>query len=124
MSDTNSMTNSSAASEILEQLDAEIVLIKQEKNINDGLIVIRNITQEIFDYHDKMFELKEHEITFHKLLAYEHYQEAQFFKYCLYKNLMETIMWWYIILLDKVVDYVLNIKMMFLKNFTPKIGFT
>ncbi|CAG8818941.1 18764_t:CDS:2, partial [Racocetra persica] len=110
MSDVNSMTNSSAASEILERLDAEIILIKQGKNINDGLIVIRNITQEIFDYHNKMFELKEHEITIHKSLTYEYYQEAQFFRYYLYKDLMETIIWWYIILLDKVVDYVLNIK--------------
>ncbi|CAG8841122.1 17232_t:CDS:1, partial [Racocetra persica] len=109
MSDVNSMTNSSA-SEILERIDAEIALIKQGKNINDGLIVLRNITKEIFDNHDKLLEIKENEIIVYKSIAYQNYQEAQFFKFCLYKDLMETIIWWYNILLDKVIDYVLNIE--------------
>ncbi|CAG8807316.1 13340_t:CDS:2, partial [Racocetra persica] len=104
-----SMTNSSA-SEILERIDAEIALIQQGKNINDGLIVLRNITKENFDNHDKILEIKENEIIVYKSIAYQNYQEAQFFRCCLYKDLMETIMWWYNILLDKVVDYVLNIK--------------
>ncbi|CAG8844769.1 16652_t:CDS:1, partial [Racocetra persica] len=95
------MTNSSASEIFLERIETEITLIQQGKNINDGLIVLRDIIKESFDNHDKRLEEADYEINVYKSIAYQNYQEAQFFKYCLYKDLMETILWWYNILFDK-----------------------